>query len=76
MTRNPVREFYLSIDNTDPRDLPLCDCGGHDWPDAPLPAEDCSGGLGRAEGVLSLACAIGGVTFFGLVAFAAYLAVL
>ncbi len=81
MSRNPTRDFYLSIDNTDPFDLPAYEGDGSDWPDAPLPLTQQTtpyhyGEPGRAEGVLSLACAIGGVTFFGLVAFAAYSAVM
>lgn len=68
MKRHPTSEFYLSIDRGDPLDLP-----DHDWPDAPLPYH--YGEPGRAEGVLSLACAIGGVSVFGLVAFAANWAV-
>lgn len=76
MSRHPVGEFYLSIDNTDPMVLPENDWLECDWPDAPLPNPAYPGQTGRAEGVLALACAIGGVTFFGLVAFAAYLAVM
>jgi len=73
---NPTRDFYLSIDNTDPFGLPGYDGDGSDWPDAPLPLPPCVGELARFEGVVSLACALGGVAFFGLVAFAASWAVL
>lgn len=51
MTSNPTREHYLSIDNTDPLDLPDFDGDGADSPDAPLPYH--YGEPGRAEGVLS-----------------------
>ena len=73
MSRNLWRDYYLSIDSGEPLDLPGCVADGHDWPDAPLPYR--SGETTRTEGVLSLVCAIGGVTFFGLIAYAASWAV-
>lgn len=76
MSRHPVRDFYLSIDNTDPLVVAENDWLEYDWPDAPLPDPACPAQPGRAEGVTALACAIIGITFFGLVAFAACLAVL